>query len=199
MGAPFFVTGLPRSRTAWLSVAASLVPGSYCIHEPIEDLGHWQDVAALWRSGFSERVGVADSSLAYRLGWILDKVGPRTLIVLRDPIEVEASIARLGWGAPGRALCQVLGEEMERHRWHPLVRPVPYHALDRTDVVLDCLQWLMPDAEIDPVSIDRLQRLRVEAKPSRVMDAAMRNPEAMRAALGRDFWQALDLAQRMPA
>lgn len=191
MGAPFFITGLPRSRTAWLSVVASLVPGSYCIHEPMEDLAHWTDVANIWQSGVADRVGVSDSSLAFRLGWILENVAPRTLIVMRHSPAVEASIERLGWGVRGSELCSVLSRPLYEFRNHPLVREVHYEALDQTDVVLDCLRWLMPDADLDPGRIQRMQRLRVEARPDRVLAAAMRDPDATRAAMGHDFFQAL--------
>ena len=54
----FFITGLPRSRTAWM--AAFMTSGNaVCLHEP----RNW---AAMWNHDGAQHVGISDSGLGFR-------------------------------------------------------------------------------------------------------------------------------------
>ena len=55
---PFLVTGLPRSRTAWLSVFMSGA-GSICYHEPIGGIREVSDIEAIYKSDYYKFVGIA--------------------------------------------------------------------------------------------------------------------------------------------
>ena len=94
---PFFVCGLPRSRTAWWSVVAS-TPYSVCLHEPAKDCKTFEELKERWLSLPVYR-GISDSGLAFQMGRIMQEIEPRTLIVDRDPNDVLASFRRY-WGRP---------------------------------------------------------------------------------------------------
>lgn len=152
MSQPFLITGLPRSRTAWFSVA-TLTDRSICTHEPTAITQSFEELRQLWvKSPFSRvSIGMSDSALGLQLGRILDEIGPRTLIVERDIREVEQSLAALFSDVPmnwAGAVNYLDGLESELSKWksHPLVKTVGFHDLDDVDVVTDALSWLVPDA-----------------------------------------------------
>lgn len=141
----FLITGLPRSRTAWWSVATT-GPWSICHHEPLTWCENFAAVKSCWDST-NAYVGVSDSGMAPLLGRILEEVKPRTLIVQRDINEVQASLERAfkGYNLDTKAGFNFLKQSvvhLQRHANHPLVR------LIRADAGLDeihaAYRWLMP-------------------------------------------------------
>lgn len=71
----FLITGLPRSRTAWL--AAFMSAGNcVCLHEP----RNWESVFA---SDGPKFVGISDSGLGFQLGRIMQDYDMPVLIVER--------------------------------------------------------------------------------------------------------------------
>lgn len=144
----FMVTGLPRSRTAWWSVA-TCTPVSACVHEPLRNTGKFDDLHSYFGLDTHRFVGIADSGLSVQLGRILTEIKPRTLIVLRDPRDVMTSLVEY---LPFRPIdfmglkahvdqCQSAIEEWSGHE---LVKTVPFDALRYPDVALACFDWLMP-------------------------------------------------------
>lgn len=77
----YLVTGLPRSRTAWLAVATG------CPHEAISREGY-ESFKVRWRRGLS------DSGAGFFLDRILTEIKPKTLIIERDKEDVIQSLER---------------------------------------------------------------------------------------------------------
>lgn len=81
----FFVFGLPRTRSAWLSVLLS-GQDAFCFHEGISKFATFEDFAAAMRARPETAVGNADSSLVYYLPEILAEFPEaQFLFVDRDP------------------------------------------------------------------------------------------------------------------
>ena len=159
---PFLITGLPRSRTAWMAKACSVFGVSMCLHEPLRWLDRWEDVfTAIWRPRFAlDFVGVSDHGFGFHLPAIMERLAPRTLIIERPIAEVEASWERVS-GLPAGNFCTLLAECLAFD--HPQIKRVGYADLDSTDTVLDCMAWLMPGLRVSRKEIDRLQGVNVQA------------------------------------
>lgn len=150
----FFITGLPRSRTAWFSVATT-TPSSICFHEPTSRLQSFDELRDFWAPKFGVDIGISDSALAPQIGRILEELKPRTLIIERpvdDTIEsFRAYAAKTGLHVDeescrkfARASFEALGKVMA----HPLVKTVSFDALDDYAVMLDAMNWLLPGTEL---------------------------------------------------
>lgn len=187
MSEPFLITGLPRSRTAWLSVAAAN-DQSICWHEPVGWLDRWQDVfTKIWGNQPQRYVGASDSALGFHLQEIIERVAPRVLIVERDIGQVQASLDRLG-PTPVN-FCTLLKASMEYI--HPLIKRVPFEALADSHVVVQCLRHLMPEAVISQDRIRALQPLNIQADMTRVHQSIAVRARDMSAVLGPDVFDRL--------
>lgn len=143
MPAPFIVTGLPRSRTAWLAEFLG-VP-----HEPSLRMDSLSDL-----KGILEGKGASDCMMAWLWRDILE-INPETrfVVVLRPISEVRASLEKLGvrfpdWFLPKMA--DVLGEIsahpntlalwFDELRLEPAIRCVWRHCYP-DDVPFDRERW----------------------------------------------------------
>lgn len=191
MNTPFFITGLPRTRTAWLA-NLFCTESTVCFHEP------QQTVSELVRSYPWLRIGVADSTLPLKYGALRD-VYPtaRWLYVEREPAEAMRSFLRftrehvklLGrhvqsfWAmhhSATRVMYKAAGEELLVVKFEELHDPV---------VVTRAWEHLLPASiPINPVRLDALQRLKIEQSPERFQQLA---GEAINryAGLRGDPWQ----------
>jgi hypothetical protein len=175
----FLITGLPRSRTAWMAVAAT-DGTAVCYHEPTMHLARWDDVFdEIWHGhGGFEHVGISDHGLGFHLPEITRRQ-VRTLIIDRPIAEVDASLARIGLG--GSNFCDLLAEALAYR--HSLIRRVPYAALADTDTVIACLDYLMPGAFIDPARIADLQGENIQADVHAAIRAGMARADDLTAFL----------------
>lgn len=160
---PFLITGLPRSRTAWLSVAATSAE-AICHHEP--GYGDLDSARRIWSGdGRYRLVGIADAGLGLHLAGILAEFAPRTLIVERPAGEVIASSrAYLGRSA-GPGWDEAMAEQMAALQSalaidHPLIRRVAYADLHRIEVVRGALAWL---GVADPLNLEQLMHFNVQS------------------------------------
>lgn len=169
MATPFFITGLGRCRTAWLSVVCSTAT-SICHHEPVD--GDLQAAKALWAHPARQRyVGISEAFLGLHIARVLEDVGPRTLIVERDLDDVLRSFLRYAGlqGVKHPGAHDHLRSQMVRLRHelalvpedHPLVRRVAYEDLADKDMVLACMDWLMPGVE--PLNLDAMLHMNVQS------------------------------------
>lgn len=180
----FFITGLPRSRTAWFSAVCDAIPGVVCYHEPLREFSRWDDVGAIWEKprGF---VGVSDSGLGLHLGEILAQFRPRTLIVRRPFDEVIASLVEAGFPV-SPSILSILQRRLDRFQHNGLVRVVDFKDLDRIDVVYDALQHILPGAIVDRDKLSRLMGMIITATPELAAAAARRRAPDLSALLGAD-------------
>ena len=174
----FLITGLPRTRAAWLSVFCT-TGQSICYHEPSTQISDLSELDRIFASDFYKHVGIADSGLGFFLDWILENIKPRTLIVDRDPAEVTELLVKLGVARSNYA--DLLHEKLMRFKSHPLVMWVPMEALQQKRVMQKVYWHLMPGEAFDEVRYEQLSKMTIEADPTKVVNQASQGrPAAMR-------------------
>jgi hypothetical protein len=144
----FFVTGLPRSRTAWM--AAFLSTGeTLCLHEPEYRLQAIEELPALLDSTFYRHFGVSSSGLGFFTKWIIDNMQARVLVIDRDIGEVEDSLKKLGIPIDRFLYCRLLQERLQEIRDHPMVKWISFPSLQHRRVMQEIYWWLMPGCAFD--------------------------------------------------
>ena len=135
----FFITGLPRSRTAWM--AAFMTAGNaVCLHEP----RNWK---AMWESDGAKFVGISDSGLGFQMQSIIDAYEPRILIIDRPIEEVEASLAALNTGLPRTNFCEILHKNLSKfNTGESNILRVPYHLLN-DELTMQKIFWHLTPGE----------------------------------------------------
>jgi len=173
----FFITGLPRSRTAWLSTFFS-TGQAICYHEPTVGMSDITELPSVFDTETYKYVGVCDSGIGFFAEWILENIQPRTLIVERDPSEVYASIVQMGLKTT-RAELNYLASELKKFQSHPLVLWVPFEALNTKRVMQKIFWHLLPGMAFDETRYKELSRFNIEVIPSIAFaDAAKYQREA---------------------
>ena len=190
----FLITGLPRCRTAWLSVAATEYR-SICYHEPTQFLPEWRDIERIWSGNRYAYIGISDHGLGFHLAEILNRWTPRTLIVERGVREVEAALAAAFPGQSSPGYCPLLAERLAEIPEHPLVRRVSFQALGDTEEVFRCLRHLMPEARLDYVRLQELQRMNIQVDREKVLAAAKARAGDAGRLLGQDVVEILSRAR----
>lgn len=179
------ITGLPRSRTAWLSVAATGYKSMF-YHEPYDQLSRWQDIGRIWSGSRYLYTGIADSAMGFHLAEILERWGPRTLIVERAPDAVEASLARAFPGVLATNYVRLLDSALGAVGEHPLILRVRFDELNNTGAVWRALRHMMPEAKLDIDKIKGLMRLNVQAVVSKVLEDASARAHEIGRLIGQD-------------
>ena len=184
----FLITGLPRSRTAWLAVVATR-GNVICHHEPSAWLKDADDLARLWNEP-NQVVGISDSALGIILPNLLREHGPRTLIVKRSPEAVRASVAAYlasgGVSVPAEDLARRLGRlsaVLEACERSPLVKVVEFESLRHIETVKSVLSWLTPGAPL-PGLLGQLMHMNVQSDLDYNLAAATTS---------RQWWMPADL------
>ena len=159
----FWITGLPRSRTAWFSQAMR-GPYSTCFHELTADCRSFEDFRQAWFSSDALYSGNADSACGLQITRILDEIRPRTLIVERPIGEVLASLADIGIAWEGlRSRLEQLEETLSLS--DPLIKRVRFEDLNDRDAVIEAAEWLVPGHGVDAAS---LLGLNIQVTPKRI-------------------------------
>lgn len=139
----FFITGLPRSRTAWMAAFMS-AGNSFCLHEPRNWTSVWQG------NGAGVHAGISDSGLGFQLENIIDTYAPRILIIDRPIAEVEASLAALNTGLPRTNFCEILHKSLSKfNTGEKNIMRVPYHLLSDMRTVQKVFWHLTPFEPFD--------------------------------------------------
>lgn len=144
----FFITGLPRSRTGWLSVLFTYGP-SICVHDVTRKHRTEGAIRSYSETHFRdfEYVGFSDSGLP----WIdvnpqRDFPGAPVVIVERDPTEVVESLERVG--VPLDLAQSVVADgikriqEFEKSNYHLYVH---YDDLGLEETARMVWKWVLPD------------------------------------------------------
>lgn len=162
MNPPFFITGLPRSRTAWL--ANLFTTGeSLCFHEPAAT------VTELIARHPSVRVGVADSTAVFNFAAIAD-VYPEApwLFVERDPAEARRSLMKFASAQRrllGREIDAVFNAHQAAASWVKASRAtlvVPFAELDQR--IEEVWAHLLPRVLFNRERFEILRGLKVEQR-----------------------------------
>ena len=175
----FFITGLPRSRTAWLAVVSESIFGgeASCVHEPTAEAESWMDACRFWERDDRDFLGIADSCLGLHVAEILDRWRPQTLIVERPVADVGAALAKAGLPVSLKAL-GLLQRRLDAVRDHTFVRTIAYSRLNEVGEVCDVLKWLLPGAVPDERRVARLMGMNIQASVDRAKAAAARTIKA---------------------
>jgi len=181
----FLITGLPRSRTAWLAALCNTVAGAVCWHEPCARAASWQMACAAWYRASPRFIGLSDPTLAVHLGAILKDHAPRVLWIDRPVADVEASLARLGFGGTGIPATAL--EAATPFLGHALVTRVRFGALNDNEVVAWALTKLMPGAIPNRAVIAEFQRLNIQVQPSVARGEAAAQRAHLPAIFGAEF------------
>jgi hypothetical protein len=158
MAQPFLITGLPRCREAWLSVLTT-TDKTVCKFHPLLDIADKTELPSMFESAFYSHIGLADSSLAFFTGWLLEHVKPRTVIVDRDLEDVQRSIIEIG-GARSN-VPELMREELLKYREHPLVLWVPYESLAMKRTIQRIFFHLLPGVPFDETRYESLVKMRI--------------------------------------
>jgi hypothetical protein len=143
-GDPFWITGLPRSRTAWFSVAMR-GPRSHCFHELTADASSFEEMTALWLVGEpGQHRGNSDSACGFHAERILTVIRPRTLVIERPVGEVIASLSSL-FERDMRSVAPMLERLQDSLNFeHPLIKRVRFADLNDRDALIEAAEWLVP-------------------------------------------------------
>jgi hypothetical protein len=178
---PFLITGLPRSRTAWLSVLCT-TGNAFCYHEPSTQFEDISDLKDFYNKDSPRFVGVSDAALGFYLPWIMENIRPKTLIIDRDIEDVKKSFGRLGARTTG---LRMLYDDLVAFREHPSVMWVPYCLLDTKRIIEKIFLHLMPGESFDEARYEQLSDMRITINvPKRI--SKIRNKDWTIRSLGKD-------------
>lgn len=152
---PFWITGLPRSRTAWFSIAMR-GPRSSCVHELTAETQSFADLKSTWLSGALEYSGNSDSACGLQIERILDEIKPRTLIIERPMHEVIASTIKFLQYEPIGLADALIGLNEALKMDHPLIKRVRFRDLRDADAVREAAEWLVPGQGAHAASLHSL-------------------------------------------
>ena len=189
----FLITGLPRSKTAWMSSVAATVAGAMCYHEPVKRHGDWHCCFEIWDKQGYPHVGIADSSLGFHLPEILTKAAPRVLIINRDIDQVKRSLVKIG--ACLDPYVDWLSEQIRTVPVNPLIACVEFEALSDLTIVTQCLRHLMPSCAIDEDRILEMLDMNVQADMQRIWQYAIDKRSQLGSMLGPEVMAGLRLYQ----
>ncbi len=142
----FIITGLPRTRTAWMSAVLS-GGDAICFHEPKNRFGSWDAFYAYATTLDYGYIGISDSSISIdpHFPWPLFEMA-KVVIIDRNPAEVADSYASFldipiteSWNLIGKAYDGLLNIVKERKCVH-----VGYEALDLTPTIAAIWEYCMP-------------------------------------------------------
>lgn len=157
MTQPFFITGLPRSRSAWISNWLTTVR-SLCFH----DMPFDEDLLRC-----ASYVGFAGPELVTQFSAVRkDYPSSKWVVVLRKSEDALNSF--LAWsrdlvnGEDAKQFWNTRVYELEKLTMSPNVRRVAYQELDSEMHARDLWEFLLPDIPFDPVRWCLLQRLNIQ-------------------------------------
>lgn len=151
----FIVTGLPRSRTAW--VANYLTYGDmFCLHDA---LVNWDDL----KLPDVEYAGIADSGASLFQDNLSERFpDAKWIIIERNYTDVQASLKKMGLNVD-TFVVQTKLEEL-RGKKNPLV--VPFATLDES--IKDIAKYINPDWQLNQVRHEMLLRFNIQVTPEQI-------------------------------
>jgi hypothetical protein len=114
----------------------------------------YEELCGLWVPKYGVDIGVSDSALANQVSKILSHLKPRTLIVDRPKEDAILSFASYMRRAcldvdfeRCRQLADVSLKALDAVRGNPLVKSVQFDDLRDYNVMLACMEWLLPNRD----------------------------------------------------
>lgn len=163
----FLVTGLPRSRTAWMSAFLS-TENSICQHEPTAFMNSVDDIVKFYKAWPHKFVGASDSGMGMWIDWVLGIIKPKTLIIERSLTDVEQSLEDMKLPVPATNYCDLLLGKLLTVKNHPLVLWVPFDALNEQRVMQKIWWHLLPGEPFDEQRYRRMCNLNITVNLSSI-------------------------------
>ncbi len=160
MSKPFLITGLPRSRTAWMAAFFSTSP-AICHHEPLKLLWDITELPTALASSYHRYVGASDSGAGYFLPWIMRHMNPPTVIIDRNIADVQESMRAIGFDVDGAL--ELLAKRVLTFKEHPSVLWVPFDSLSKKRTMERIWFHLLPGVPFDEERFELFNELRIEA------------------------------------
>ena len=164
----FFVTGLPRSRTAWMSVFLTHGP-SICLHEPTTRCGSMKEVRELMESqqplGW---VGAADPNLGlFAEEWLAEFGHDTPIVAIARSAQGSVTAGQRAFGGRTTDLEHVAAETARGLKLIEDARGLPTVAYDQLDAQLSEVWEELGLREPFPTAWHReLARLNIQAQQS---------------------------------
>ena len=161
---PFFLTGLPRSRTAWL--ANLFTTGEiFCWHDALLLCGSPADLPQLLRK--NAPIGDSDSALILFYPDVAEMFpGSPWVIVERDPQDAfDSLVKRFGHDVSRGGWPMLIAAMQTIPKDDPNVLRVRYEELNDVEVVRRIWEHCVPAVEFDERRWALLKRLNVERIP----------------------------------
>lgn len=143
---PFLVTGLPRTRSAWLSVFLTRRPMSVCVHELSRSVSpdrpaKVSQILDRLREAPTKYAGTADSGLlADPEGLLKAAIEMPVAVIARDVRECRKSLMRsFGWEIPKAAVDAYI--DVVRS---PAVRVFKFDELESESTLMELSAFLRP-------------------------------------------------------
>jgi hypothetical protein len=156
---PYLITGLPRSRTAWLATVCNAATNTICYHEPTRNWTSWRQIASIYDDDAT--AGVADSLLALYVEQLCSMYPTlRVLAVLRPIEQVRDALDEIK--AYHEGYNNALGVALSKIATHSSVLCVNYDNLDDINIVITCLEYIIPHVEIHYHKLEELMYLNVQ-------------------------------------
>jgi hypothetical protein len=156
---PFIITGLPRSRTAWMSVLFT-TDDSFCPHELTPELPSLEVLREFFNISEYRYIGISDSALIWMLPWVLEELKAPTLIIRRELDEVRSSLSMIGLHS--NKLLENTAAQLERFVNHPLVRCIDFESLNDPQMMRQAWEHVLPGKRFDVLRFEALKRLHIE-------------------------------------
>lgn len=183
MKPPFFITGLPRSRTSWL---ANLFTTSdqMCYHDLLDQVDSLAEFLAKLAGGN----GDSDSGLVFLYPKLAEMFPEsRWLLVLREPADclhsLQAAAAGNQWQESVAsvtenwpALQAIYQRNVNMMLDHPNVHMMEFEALDDFELVATAGRFLCPEMKLTRARFDLLDSLKIEPIPAKCPKSIDRIP-----------------------
>ncbi len=180
MNGRFFITGLPRSRTAWLANLFT-VQNSQCVHEPSHDFATLDDLGTWWESATpSARLGLSDHGMGWWLEEIIEAYQPRVLLIERPAAQAYAALRAMGMPDQVMEYLRELQRRQNLMRSHADVLCVPFHKLDDARTMERAWFHVLPGIPFDEGRFHYLKRFNIQLTESWLTKCAKANPPIYR-------------------
>jgi len=180
----FFITGLPRSRTAWLSNFFTY-KDSYCFHELINYGSNYMELHHVMANRAESYIGTADCGVPFYFDDIVQLSELwRLAIVERDPIDVFNSLTAF-FGTLNDEQKKFFDMSLEKleilkNRYDPHI--IKYEDLDNITEIEHLWYHLIPGLHFDPDRYTMINRMNIQPEKKKFLDNL--NKENVRQIMG---------------
>ena len=170
MTKPFFITGLPRTRTAWMSQFFT-TNESYCYHEALRKAVTTGKVADTMLNRNEYYVGNSDSSLPFYIDDMMEYFPDAPILIIeRDVFEVDQSLRNLFGGNHDEVLIKTMRELVRIEKEYHTVS-VSFEELDDPVVMKDIWKYLIPAIPFDKGRYERFNELNISINKKKYMSS----------------------------